>query len=160
MWRPWFPDCLHQCTSEWRQLCRYLFTKGIFARSIEFLRIPKMILSLVLAMVSTSERAKKRTWSRQCAPPSTPHTLLCAQNCSIHSSRCLPQQFGMVAHPCSVVLHCTAQLDVRNPFTRACSATVVAFRGCPVHVSGWIVRVRRCMCEAVPPILCCYKETQ
>jgi hypothetical protein len=47
----------------------YLFTKGIFARSIEFLRFPGLVMSFILGRVSTSERAKKRTWSRQCAHP-------------------------------------------------------------------------------------------
>lgn len=43
----------------------YLFTKGILAQAVQFLRIPQLAITFFLGKISTSERAKKRTWSRQ-----------------------------------------------------------------------------------------------
>ena len=45
----------------------FLLTKGVFAASIRFLRAPGAIIYWILGKISSSERAKKRTWSRQYA---------------------------------------------------------------------------------------------
>eukprot|EP00892_Ulva_mutabilis_P001308 jgi/Ulvmu1/11178/UM072_0014.1 len=45
----------------------FLLTKGVFASSIRFLRLPGAVIYFILSKISTSERAKKRTWSRQYA---------------------------------------------------------------------------------------------
>lgn len=45
----------------------FLLTKGVFAASIRFLRAPGAAIYFILSKISSSERAKKRTWSRQYA---------------------------------------------------------------------------------------------
>lgn len=45
----------------------FLLTKGVLASSIRFLRAPGAAIYFILSKISSSERAKKRTWSHQYA---------------------------------------------------------------------------------------------
>ena len=43
----------------------YIITNGLFARPLQFLKIPGALIYLILSKLSATERAKKRKWALQ-----------------------------------------------------------------------------------------------